>query len=174
MFVLTNYTTLFIHVCFILYIFFLKYKNKEFIMRNFKLKNTIKLFHVNQKNYITEINKMSQLQKDYKQIEKKNDDIFCQSKLYIKIISKLEREKEKEKLIQLENKNNNDSLKINYKKLNRDMDKLANSYKDLYKSYNQISNKNKELIEQINILEQEKHNLNTEIFIFKNINNRST
>jgi len=174
-----DYTFLFINFCLILYIQFLKYKNKNFLKKNSNLKNTIQLYYKDQTKFITEIHTLSvDLSKttdNQKEIQKKYNNMIYEFKLYKKMICKLEKENQKliisdkkYKTLFEECKENNFTLEKDLKNLNHDMDKLADSYKDLYQSRGNIKNENKELLEKINDLEQEKCDLDAEVFMYKN------
>jgi chromosome segregation ATPase len=174
-----DYTFLFVNVCFIIYIFFLKYKNKICFKRNSKLKETIQLYHKDQTKIINEIhdlsNDLSKKTNNQMEIQKKYNNMIYEFELYKKIVYNLEKDNEKliksdkkYKTLFEECKENNFTLEKDYKNLNHDMDKLADSYKDLYKSRDDITNENKNLKEKINDLEQDICEVEADIFMYKN------
>jgi len=174
-----DYTFLFVNVCFVIYILFLKYKNKNFFKRNENLKDTIQLYYKDQTKYITKIQDLSQnlsrITDDKIKIQKKYNNMIYEFELYKKIIYKFE--KDQEKLIKSETrykalfeecKENNFTLEKDHKNLNHDMDKLADSYKDLYKSREDYTKINDQSQEKITHLEQVNCDLDAEIFMYKN------
>lgn len=176
---LTNYTFLFINICFVLYILFLKFKNKKFLKKNLNLKNSIQSYYKDQTKFITEIQNLStdlsNTTNDQMIIQKKYDNMIYEFKLYKKMICKLEKNNmsliKSEKIHITLYKNlleKYENLEHDHKNLNHDMDKLADSYKDLYKSRDDFTTINEELQSKINVLEQENCNLDAEIFMYKN------
>jgi len=176
---LTNTIIFIINFFFILYILFLKYKNKKLSILIIKFKKTILNYYNDQTKYITSIQNLENNITDLKNKEHntciKYDDMLYEFNLYKEMISKLQNEnnllslsEKKYKKLYKKCKINKDDLEYDSKQLNNNMDKLAHSYKDLYKSRNKLINNNANLLKTIDETEQEKCEIDSELFMFKN------
>ena len=166
-------------VFFIFYIFFLKYRNRQYIKRNLILKNRIIANSSDQKKNIHEIQNLSTnldySTKNFNKIKKKHDSMIYEFDLYKEMLVDLQNQNDK--LLESETKynksykdliNKNNDSHLSYKKLSRDMDKLANSYKDLYENHKKLNNNFHKISENNNSLEQKYVDLDSELFIYKN------
>lgn len=167
---------IYFNIFFICYIFFLKYKNKQYSKRNLNLKNQIKSKSSDEKKYISEIQNLhiniKSSNKNFDEIKKTYDSMIYEFNLYKKMIVDLQNKNKK--LLKSETKykslytnffDKSNDLNLSYKSLSRDMDKLANSYKDLYENHKTLKNDYEELVEKNDGLEQKCVDLDSELFV---------
>ena len=170
---------IYFNIFFIFYIFFLKYRNRQYIKKNLNLKNRIIANSSDQKKYIREIQNLhiniKSSDKNFDEIKKTYDSMIYEFNLYKEMIVDLQNKNEK--LLKSETKykslytnffDKSNNLNSSYKSLSRDMDKLANSYKDLYENHKTLKNDYEELLEKNNALEQKCVDLDSELFVYQN------
>ena len=170
---------IYFNIFFIFYIFFLKYRNRQYIQRNLNLKNRIRVKSLDEKKKFREIQNLhiniNSTNKNFDEIKKTYDSMIYEFNLYKEMLSDLE--KKNKDLTQSETKykslytnffDKSNNLNSSYKSLSRDMDKLANSYKDLYENHKKLENDYDELSEKNNSLEQKCVDLDSELFVYQN------
>ncbi|SVA39186.1 uncharacterized protein METZ01_LOCUS92040, partial [marine metagenome] len=170
---------IYFNIFFIFYIFFLKYRNRQYIKKNLNLKNRIIANSSDQKKYIREIQNLhiniKSSDKNFDEIKKTYDSMIYEFNLYKEMIVDLQNKNEK--LLKSETKykslytnffDKSNNLNSSYNSLSRDMDKLANSYKDLYENHKTLKNDYEELLEKNNALEQKCVDLDSELFVYQN------
>lgn len=167
---------IYFNIFFILYIFFFKYRNRQYIKRNLILKNIIISNSIDKKRKNRKIKNLYNLNNYYKKIKKTYDSMIYEFNLYKEIIVDLQNKNEKLLKSEIKYKksyedllNITNNLNSSHKSLSRDMDKISNSYKDLYNNHKKLTDNFDQLLEKNNSLEQKCVNLDSELFIYKNI-----